>query len=161
MTRRGKTTTKFGGASFDKQFGAANVGFSRGMGDPISPTPLQVLSKTNYPVWEMWMQVHLEAYGLWEAIYSNAVPRKKGLPNVVSNIWGTIKRYRGTTRYFQDCQRDLGVLEDKTYEIRDGYYVAYKPITLSFILFMFIEMKFIHCHSCVMYAMKSMSICND
>ena len=42
-----------------------------------------------------------------------------------------------------------------------GYYVAYKPITLSCILFMFIEMKFIHCHSCVMFAMKSMSRCND
>ena len=46
-------------------------------------------------------------------------------------------------------------------EPTDGYYVAYKPITLSYILFMFIEMKFIHCHSCVMFAMKSMSICND
>ena len=43
----------------------------------------------------------------------------------------------------------------------DGYYVAYKPITLSCILFMFIEMKFIHCHSCVMFAIKSMSMCND
>ena len=43
----------------------------------------------------------------------------------------------------------------------DGYYVAYKPITLSCILFMFIEMKFIHCHSSVMFAMKSMSMCND
>ena len=43
----------------------------------------------------------------------------------------------------------------------DGYYVAYKPITLPCILFMFIEMKFIHCHSCVMFAMKSMSMCND
>ena len=45
--------------------------------------------------------------------------------------------------------------------IIDGYYVAYKPITLSCILFMFIEIKFIHCHSCVMFAMKSMSMCND
>ena len=44
---------------------------------------------------------------------------------------------------------------------RDGYYVAYKPITLSSILFMFVEMKFIHCHSCVMFAMKSMTMCND
>ena len=43
----------------------------------------------------------------------------------------------------------------------DGYYVAYKPITLSSILFIFVEMKFIHCHSCVMFAMKSMSMCND
>ena len=43
----------------------------------------------------------------------------------------------------------------------DGYYVAYKPITLSCILFMFIKMIFIHCHSCVMLAMKFMSMCND
>ena len=43
----------------------------------------------------------------------------------------------------------------------DAYYAAYKPITFSCILFMFIEMKFIHCHSCVMYAMKSMSMYND
>ena len=38
--------------------------------------------------------------------------------------------------------------------------MAYKLITLLYISFMFIEMKFIHCHSCVMFAMKSMSICN-
>ena len=43
----------------------------------------------------------------------------------------------------------------------DGYYVAYKPITLSCIFFMFIEMKFIHCHSGVMFSMKSISMCND
>ena len=48
-----------------------------------------------------------------------------------------------------------------SYRDSDGYYVAYKPITLSSILFMFIEMKLIHCHSCVMFAMKSMSMCND
>ena len=45
--------------------------------------------------------------------------------------------------------------------LSDGYYVAYKPITLSCILFMYIEMKFIHCHSYVIFAMKSMSMCND
>ena len=43
----------------------------------------------------------------------------------------------------------------------DGYYVAHKPITLSCILFTFIELKFIHCHSCVMFEMKSISMCND
>ena len=43
----------------------------------------------------------------------------------------------------------------------DGYYVAYKPITLSCILFMFIEINFIHCHSCVIFVKKSMSMCND
>ena len=43
-------------------------------------------------------------------------------------------------------------------EGNDGYYVAYKPITLPCILFMFIEMKFIHCHSCVIFVMKFMSM---
>ena len=47
------------------------------------------------------------------------------------------------------------------YEKSDRYYVAYKPITLSCILFMFIEIIFIRCHSFVMFAMNSMSICND
>ena len=77
MPRRGEAVSDFGRASFEKEFGAANASFSRGMGDPISPSPLQVLSKTNYPVWTIQMQVHLEAYGLWEAIESNVVPRKK------------------------------------------------------------------------------------
>ena len=40
MPRRGETTSEFGRASFDKEFGAANVSFSRGMGNPISPSPL-------------------------------------------------------------------------------------------------------------------------
>ena len=40
-------------------------------------------------------------------------------------------------------------------DLCDGYYVAYKPITLSCILFMFIEIKFIHCHSRAMFEMKS------
>ena len=43
----------------------------------------------------------------------------------------------------------------------DGYYLAYKPITLPCILFIFIEMKFIHRYSCVMFAMKLMNICHD
>ena len=43
----------------------------------------------------------------------------------------------------------------------DKYYVADKLITFTCISFMFIEIKFIYCHSCVMFAMKSMSICND
>ena len=42
-----------------------------------------------------------------------------------------------------------------------GYYVVYKPIKLPCISFMFIEMKFIHFHSYVMFAMNSMRICND
>ena len=62
-------------------------------------------------------------------------------------------------------------------EVNDEYYVAYKPITLPCILFMFIEikfihyhdfndneMKFIHCHDdhlCVIFSMKPMNIYND
>ena len=43
----------------------------------------------------------------------------------------------------------------------DGYYVAYKPISLPCISFIFIEMKFIHCYSCMMFVIKYVSICND
>ena len=43
----------------------------------------------------------------------------------------------------------------------DGCYVTHKSITLPCISFIFIEMKFIHFHSCVMFTMKSMSIFND
>ena len=53
------------------------------------------------------------------------------------------------------------VPSEPRYALSDEYYVAYKPITLLCIFFMFIEMKFIYCHSCVMFAMKSISICND
>ena len=45
--------------------------------------------------------------------------------------------------------------------VTDGCYVTHKSITLPCISFIFIEMKFIHFHSCVMFAMKSMSIFND
>ena len=55
MPRRGEIASEFGSASFDKEFGAANASFSRGLGDPISPSPLQVLSNTKYPVWAMRM----------------------------------------------------------------------------------------------------------
>ena len=48
-----------------------------------------------------------------------------------------------------------------SYQGTGGYYVAYELITLLCILFMFIEMKVINCHSCVMLVVKSMSICND
>ena len=43
----------------------------------------------------------------------------------------------------------------------DECYVSYEPITLPCILFMFIQMNFINFHSYVIFAIKSMSICND
>ena len=39
--------------------------------------------------------------------------------------------------------------------------MAYKQIILLCILFMFIEIKFNCCHSFVIFAMKSMSICKE
>ena len=74
---------------------------------------------------------------------------------------------RGERKNFEERGRVCRRKQEKRFRKKgreeeiDGYYVAYKPITLSRILFMFIEMKFIHCHSCVMFAMKSMSMCND
>ena len=43
----------------------------------------------------------------------------------------------------------------------NGYYVAYKPITLLCISFMFIEIKFMYSYLCMMFTMKSIKICND
>ena len=63
---------------------------------------------------------------------------------------------RGTSNYPKRI-----ILFDPTHMMIDGYYVTYKPITLPCISFMFIEMKFIHCHLCVMFVMKFMNICND
>ena len=65
-----------------------------------------------------------------------------------------------------EIKEDIYISQPEGFEIKgkehhDGYYVAYKPITRLSILFLFIEMKLIHCHSCVMFAMKSMSMCND
>ena len=66
-----------------------------------------------------------------------------------------------TQEHLIDAEERELILALHFYLSGDGYYVAYKPITLLSILFMYIEMKFIHCHSCVMFVMKSMSRCND
>ena len=39
--------------------------------------------------------------------------------------------------------------------------MVYKLTTLLCVSFIFIEIKFIDCHSCVMFVMKSMNICDD
>ena len=43
----------------------------------------------------------------------------------------------------------------------DRSYVAYEPIILPYISLILIIIKFIHCHSYVIFVMKFMSICND
>ena len=55
MLRRQYMTSEFGIPSFDKEFGAANTRFSRGLGDPVFASPRQELSKTNCQVWAMRM----------------------------------------------------------------------------------------------------------
>ena len=91
MPRRGKMASEFDRDSFDKDFGATNVGFNRGLGDPISPSCLVEISQTSYPVWAMWMQVNLAAYGLWEAIEYDTVPRKKDR-QALSVIFGALSK---------------------------------------------------------------------
>ena len=54
--------------------------------------------------------------------------------------------------------KDLG---EALYILGNGYHVAYKPIILPGISFIFIKIKFIHFNSSLIFAMKSMSICND
>ena len=75
----------------------------------------------------------------------------------------TLAAQEGWQVYHMDVKSSFlnGELQEEVYVKHDGYYVAYKPITLSSILFIFIKIKFIHCHSCVMFAIKSMSMCND
>ena len=58
-------------------------------------------------------------------------------------------------------EENLYHLYRKVEVIYDGYYEVNKPVTLPYISFMFIEMKFSHCNSCLMFSMKSMYICND
>ena len=59
---------------------------------------------------------------------------------------------------------DLGLFKDVSFTtivVLDSYYLAYKPITLACMSFIFIEMIFIHYHVCVIFSIKSMKICND
>ena len=44
----------------------------------VVPTPLTQLSATNYRHWEMRMEVHLDAQGLWEAVAGTETSMQKG-----------------------------------------------------------------------------------
>ena len=48
--------------------------FAREMG---APTPTLKLSKTNYRVWSMTMEVYLDSHDSWQAIIGENIPKKK------------------------------------------------------------------------------------
>lgn len=48
-----------------------------------------ILSMTNYHLWSERMKMLLEAHGLWDAVYSDRVPRKKDRL-AMSTIFGAI-----------------------------------------------------------------------
>ena len=45
------------------------------------------------------------------------------------------------------------------YLLTNGYYMTCKLIPLLCVSIMFIKMKFIYCYSCIMFVLKSMSVC--
>lgn len=51
-------------------------GVMKGPRDAGYPSTFSVLNKTNYQLWAMQMQLHLEALSLWDAIESDMVSRK-------------------------------------------------------------------------------------
>ncbi|CAA6664886.1 unnamed protein product [Spirodela intermedia] len=55
----------------------AASGVVKGPGDARYLGTFSVLNKTNYPVWAMRMQLHLEAHSLWDAIELKTIARKK------------------------------------------------------------------------------------
>lgn len=62
-------------SSVDRDFTA--TGPSKVLGDLANPSSFLLLSRNNYPLWVMQMQVASGAHGLWEAIEAETVSRKK------------------------------------------------------------------------------------
>ncbi|XP_078433682.1 uncharacterized protein LOC144704977 [Wolffia australiana] len=77
MPRRSEESAQAGGSfSAERAINGAGSGAPRA-GDMAPPLLFPVLSKTNYSLWAVRMEVLLEAHGLWEAIEEETVPRKK------------------------------------------------------------------------------------
>ncbi|CAA6656429.1 unnamed protein product [Spirodela intermedia] len=55
----------------------ATSGATKGLGDARYPSAFSMLSKANYPLWAIQMQLHLEAHSPREAIESETIARKK------------------------------------------------------------------------------------
>ncbi|CAA6675789.1 unnamed protein product [Spirodela intermedia] len=59
-----------------KKGGEMSTSSERGV-EMVSPAPSLMLSKTNYRVWAMRMEVFLDSHELWQAIVSENVLKKK------------------------------------------------------------------------------------
>lgn len=66
-------------------------GATKGPRDTGYPGIFSVLNWTNYPLWAMRMQLHLEAHSLWDAIESDSMPRKKDR-QALSVILGAVSK---------------------------------------------------------------------
>ncbi|CAA7403203.1 unnamed protein product [Spirodela intermedia] len=56
------------GDAIEGESSLATSGAVKGPRDVGYPSMFPVLNKTNYPLWAMRMQLHLEAHSLWDAI---------------------------------------------------------------------------------------------
>ncbi|XP_078447122.1 uncharacterized protein LOC144716003 [Wolffia australiana] len=71
-----------------KKANEASVSGEHG-GEMGAPTPSLKLSKTNYRVWSMFMEVYLDSHDLWQAIVGENVSKKKdrlALPAIISAV---------------------------------------------------------------------------
>ncbi|CAA7405723.1 unnamed protein product [Spirodela intermedia] len=75
-----------------------------------------VFNKTNYPVWVMHMQLHLEAHSLWDAIESETIARKKDR-QALSVMLEAVS---------EDIQRQLNItkMAKETWELFKATYVT-------------------------------------
>ncbi|CAA6659238.1 unnamed protein product [Spirodela intermedia] len=78
------------GDATESESSLAASGAAKGPGDTNYPGTFPVLNKTNYPLWAMRMQLHLEAHSLWDAIESDSVARKKD-QQALSKMWDLLR----------------------------------------------------------------------
>ncbi|CAA7391495.1 unnamed protein product [Spirodela intermedia] len=101
----------------------AASGAVKGPGDAGYPGTFPVLNKTNYPVWAMHMELHLEAHSLWDAIESKTIARKKDR-QALSVMLGAVSEDIQT-------QLDIAKMAKETWELFKATYVGVTRLTKS------------------------------
>lgn len=67
----------------------AASGVMKGLGDANYLGTFPILNKTNYQLWAMRMQLHLEAHSMWDTVESDTVSKKKDC-QVLSIMLGAV-----------------------------------------------------------------------